>query len=101
MIRPTERHGNPCPECGGCNSYCADCTDPLLENLSAVTKAAAEVIYKGTLVPGYDASGLVKIIIPAQNWQALFDALDVSGGALSGGHGTRIRVSGGCSLHLR
>jgi len=41
MKYPDERiGGGPCNECGGCNTYCADCIDPLLENMSAVADAA-------------------------------------------------------------
>ena len=41
MIYPDERiGGGPCNECGGCNTYCADCADPLLEDLNAVADAA-------------------------------------------------------------
>lgn len=32
--------GHPCPECGGCNYYCADCTDPHVDALEAVADAA-------------------------------------------------------------
>lgn len=35
--------GDPCPECGGCNYYCADCVDPEIEALRAVADAAQAV----------------------------------------------------------
>jgi len=43
MTEPKERIGNPCPDCGGCNTYCADCTDPILDHLSVLETAATEV----------------------------------------------------------
>jgi len=43
MTEPKERIGNPCPDRGGCNTYCADCTDPIPDHLRVLETAAREV----------------------------------------------------------
>ncbi len=66
--------GDPCPECGGTNFYCADCADPEIEALRAVEDAAEAVRDHANPRPEY--AGLVKIIVHVQDWQALANALD-------------------------
>lgn len=40
--------GSPCPKCGGCDYYCADCYDKQVAELEAVANAAR------TLLAGID-----------------------------------------------
>ena len=54
-------------------------------DLEAVADAARGVFANATLVPGYEPSGLVKIIVHAEDWQALADALDKLGRKERGG----------------
>ena len=57
--------GHPCPKCGGCDFYCADCVYPLLAALQSVAKAARALRENGKVGRGADA-----------RWGALIDALD-------------------------
>lgn len=72
--------GHACPECGGCNFYCADCTDPRLVRLESVAAAARDIVGKKPwlepLTEGEpDLGQVVHVFLPIGRWLALQDAL--------------------------
>ena len=81
MKHPTMRiGGGVCPECGGCDWYCADCTFPLLVALRAVAGAARAVMA---------AIDPFKVDDNEARLQAALDVLD------AGGPTAKLYVDGG------
>lgn len=72
--------GSPCPKCGGCDYYCADCYDGQVAELEAVADAAEALIenrpWLEPMTEGEPDGGyVVHFFRPIGRWEALKDAL--------------------------